>query len=82
MMIFSKVKVERVLTQAERCLKMLRRAGSHGVDNHQFARVGILRYGAYLKDLRDDGYTITTERRKLKNGKASNVYVYTLVEEA
>jgi hypothetical protein len=70
----------RKLTQDELILKMLRKAKSRGVRNYEFANHRILRYGARLETLRKDGYTILTEREYLKNGRATNVFVYTLVE--
>lgn len=69
------------LSQEETALKMLRRAKSHGVYNYELAGVRILRYGACLKRLRDDGHNILTERVYLPNGRATGVFRYVLVEE-
>ena len=69
------------MSQVSKALKMLEKAGKHGVHNYDFANAQMLRYGAYIKDLRDDGYTIITERVKLPNGRSTNVWRYTLVED-
>lgn len=68
-------------TQTTRVLKLLRSNKVQGVPNYKFARAGMLRYGAYIKDLRDDGYNILTQRDKLPNGRASNVWRYFLLED-
>jgi len=70
----------RKLTQEEKALKMLRRAGSHGVTHYQFAQSGVLRYGSYVKRLREEGMNIATHR-DIVNGKPSNVWRYILTEE-
>lgn len=67
--------------QATTALKLLRKAGKRGVENHVFPRWGILRYSAVIKDLREDGYNILTERKWLPNGRATNTYTYILIEE-
>ena len=79
--LFNKKQSDKPLTQTEKVLHMLRRAGSHGVTNAEFANHHILRYGAFLKDLRDDGHNIHTHRDLLPNGKVTNVYRYILTEE-
>lgn len=48
------------MTQREKVLDLLERAGSEGVTNGQFADENILRYGARLKELREAGYDIST----------------------
>lgn len=68
-------------TQTQRAYKMLQKAGKHGVKNFQFAERGILRYGAVIELLRKEGYHIITERQHLPNGRATNVWNYTLTEE-
>jgi len=68
------------LTQSERMLQLLRKAGSEGMYNYQFPQHRLLRYSQYVSDLRDDGYTVLVERQYLPNGRATNVYRYTLVE--
>lgn len=67
--------------QTAKMLKMLKKAGNRGIENHVFPRHGMLRYSSVISDLRDAGYVITVERKYLKNGRASNVYIYRLVEE-
>ncbi len=79
MSIFSKEKTKPI-TQEGRALKMLRAAGLRGVANHEFARAGLLRYGAFLKNLRDEGYKITKEREQLPNGHYTNTWRYFLIE--
>lgn len=69
------------MLQTSRALKMLKKAGNKGIENHVFPRYGILRYSSVISDLRDAGYVISVERKYLKNGRASNIYIYRLVEE-
>lgn len=68
-------------TQVDRTYKLLKKAGSKGVHNHDFPRHHLLRYSHYISELRQDGHTITVERLKLKNGRWSNTYIYKLVED-
>lgn len=68
-------------TQEGRVLKMLHDAGSRGVTNFQFANARILRYGGYIHELRNEGHNILTERDRLPNGKVSNVWRYTLIDQ-
>lgn len=70
-----------VITQEEQVIKMLRRAGMHGVPNYDFPRHRVLSYTKVISDLRKDGYNIITERLRLPNGKYLNTRVYTLIEE-
>lgn len=69
-----------MLSQEDRVLKMLRKAGKKGVANYEFPRRGILRYSARIGDLRGYGHNISCERIKLKNGRATNVFRYYLIE--
>jgi hypothetical protein len=48
------------VTQREKALEMLTEAGDAGVTNGEFAANRILRFGARLKELRDEGYEIST----------------------
>jgi hypothetical protein len=48
------------MTQRDRVLSLLEQAGPEGVTNAQFAQERILRYAARLKELRDEGYEIST----------------------
>jgi len=68
-------------SQDEEIIRMLQRAKNHGVANYQFANNRILRYSAVIERLRKDGYNIITERVFLKNGRATNVWKYTLIED-
>jgi hypothetical protein len=49
------------VTQREKALAMLTEAGDAGVTNGEFAANRILRFGARLKELRDEGYEISTQ---------------------
>ena len=69
------------LSQNDRIIKMLRRAGSRGIANYEFPRHRILRLSARVNDLRQDGYNIYCERQYLPNGRATNVWKYYLNEE-
>lgn len=69
-------------TQISRTYKLLLKRGSKGVYNYEFPTHRLLRYSHYIKKLRDEyGCHITAERLKLSNGRASNVWVYRLVDE-
>lgn len=67
--------------QTSKMLKMLKRAGSRGIENYKFAKAGMLRYSSVVSDLRNDGYDIFVERVYLPNGRATNIYRYFLLEE-
>lgn len=68
------------MTQSSEALKLLKKAGKHGVMNYTFPQHRLLRYSQYISDLRDEGYTILVERQYLPNGRATNVWKYTLLE--
>lgn len=67
------------LSQNSRVLKLLKSRGQLGAYNYDLAKIS-LRYGARLKDLREDGYNIITERQYVA-GRASNSFKYVLIEE-
>lgn len=69
------------MSQTNLMLKLLRKAGQKGVPNYTFPAHRILRYSARINDLRKEGYDILCERLRLPSGRATNVFVYTLVEE-
>ena len=69
------------ISQTGRMLKMLKRAGGRGVANYTFPQYGILRYSARVQELRVEGHNILVTRETLPNGRASNVFRYTLIEE-
>jgi len=69
------------MSQTDTVLKLLRKAKSHGVANYTFFNNRILRASERIRELKADGYTIVTSRDRLPNGKATNVYRYTLIEE-
>jgi len=50
------------MTKKELTLKLLRDAGSEGVDNRTLVNEGVWRYSARIKELRDEGYNIHTIR--------------------
>lgn len=68
------------ITQESKVLKMLRSAGKYGVENFKFPEARILCYTKAISRLREDGHNIITERVYLPNNRATNVYVYTLIE--
>lgn len=65
-------------TQHGRVLEMIKRPG--GAFNFELSRIS-LRYGGTIFELRKDGHNIVTERQYLKNGKASNTFLYRIVGE-
>lgn len=69
------------MSQTSKVLKMLRKAGSKGVPNYKFPAAKILRYSARIGELRSEGYNIYAERVLMRNGRASNVFKYILIEE-
>ena len=69
------------LPQTSKIIKLLWRAGKRGVPNYEFPKHGILRYSARINELRADGYDILCERQYLPNGRATNIFRYTLIEE-
>lgn len=60
-------------TQHGRVLEMIQRPG--GAFNFELSRIS-LRYGGTIFELRKDGHKIVTERQYLKNGRASNTFLY------
>lgn len=67
-------------TQAGRILQMLKRAGQKGVMNYELSRVS-LQYTSRIYALRhDEGHNILCEQTRLKNGRASNTFKYTLIK--
>lgn len=69
------------MSQTTAMLKMLRKAGKHGIKNYEFPMRGILRYSARLGELRAEGFNIVAERIKLPNGRSTGVFRYVLNEE-
>lgn len=69
------------MSQESSMLKMLRKAGNHGVANYKFPQARILSYTKIISELRADGYNIITERVKLPNGRSTGVYKYYLLTE-
>lgn len=69
------------LPQTSKIIKMLWKAGKRGVYNYEFPKHGILRYSARINELRADKYNILCERVYLNNGRATNVFRYTLINE-
>lgn len=55
-------------TQSEQILKHLR-SGKHLTALEALNRFGCLRLAARIKDLKDDGHAIESERVELANGK-------------
>lgn len=63
-------------SQATRVLRYLQARGRYGVKNHEFVDQNILRYGARITELRQNGYHIKAQY------KGNGVYLYTLIDEA
>lgn len=68
------------LSQTGKVLKMLRKAGKRGVENHKFPEARILRYSARIAELRQEGHNIYCERVFIR-GKATGIFKYYLTEE-
>lgn len=66
----SKVKAA---TQEGKVLAMIKRPG--GAFNFELSRIA-LKYTSVISDLRKDGHDIIAERQYLKNGRASNTWLY------
>lgn len=62
-------------TQSGRILELVSRPG--GAFNFELSRVA-LQFCARIHELREDGHAIICERQYLKNGKASNTFLYRL----
>jgi hypothetical protein len=69
------------LSQNEKILKLLTKAGNKGVPNYDFPKHKILRYSSRITELRKEGYNIYTERQKLPNGRATGVFRYYLLND-
>lgn len=69
------------MSQEQRIIKMLRKAGNRGIANYEFPKHRILRLSARLGELRKQGYNIYCERVFLPNGRATNVFKYYLGDE-
>jgi len=67
------------MNQSTQLLKMLRKAGKHGVENYKFPQQNILRYSARIGDLRSEGFNIYCERVFVK-GRATGTFRYFLDE--
>lgn len=64
------------MTQKEKVLEMLQNAGSDGVSNVEFVEAGIQRYGAHLKQLKEEGWNY--EKVSIESAGKSKVYLYLL----
>lgn len=62
-------------TQSGRILELISRPG--GAFNFELSRIA-LKYDSRIHELRHDGHAIICERQYLKNGKASNTFLYRL----
>lgn len=69
------------MSQTTTVLKMLRKAGNHGVANYKFPSSRILRYSARIAELRQEGFNIPAPERQMHHGRFTGVYVYHLIEE-
>lgn len=66
------------VTQEGKVLNLIKR--STGAYNFELSRVA-LKYTSVISSLRKDGHEIVAERQYLKNGKASNTFLYRLAGE-
>lgn len=66
------------VTQEGKVLALIKR--STGAYNFELSRVA-LKYTSVISSLRKDGHEIVAERQYLKNGKASNTFLYRIVGE-
>lgn len=64
-------------TQETAVLELIQRPS--GATNWELSRVA-LKYTSVISELRADGYNIHAQRQRLKNGRASNTWLYTLIE--
>jgi len=64
------------VSQKQRILQMLEEAGERGVEGNEFYRACLPRFAARIKELRDQGYDISTRRI------GGNHFVYTLRQSA
>lgn len=65
----------RAVTQEGRVLEMIKRPG--GAFNFELSRIA-LKYTSVISELRKEGHKIVAHRQYLKNGRASNTYLYTI----
>lgn len=68
------------MSQTSEIIKLLRENSKHGTPNYMFPARRILKYSSRISELRKDGYNIYCERDRLKNGRATNVFRYFLIE--
>lgn len=66
------------VTQEGKVLNLIKR--STGAYNFELSRVA-LKYTSVISSLRKDGHEIVAERQYLKNGKASNTFLYRIIGE-
>lgn len=65
-------------TQESMVLDLIKR--QFGATNWELSRVA-LKYTSVISELRKDGYNIHAERQRLQNGRPSNTWLYTLIDE-
>lgn len=69
-------------TRQLRFARFMEKYGIRGITSVELSRQGFLRYSHYVKVCRDQyDMNILTERMYLPNGRATNVYKYTLIKE-
>lgn len=71
------------MSQRDRIIKELRKAGKRGVTNHHFSNnMRILDYTARISELRHDGYEIlAVQQRMFMSKKLSGTFKYYLIGE-
>lgn len=72
------IKKTKGLTQAEKIIRALRKAGNKGVPNYKLAHYN-LGYRGRITELRQDGYNIHCERQRIR-GRATGIWIYYLTE--
>lgn len=65
-------------SQISRVLKLIKR--KRGATNWELSLVA-LKYTSVISELRAEGHNILAERQHLKNGRPSNTWLYTLLDE-
>lgn len=69
------------ISQETMILRALKRAGRKGLTTWQMIQICPANYRARVVDLRNEGYTITSHRQYLPNGRYAGYFRFFLVDE-